>query len=225
MIENLSVREAEEKDIDFIIEAIIAAEKSGSEVVTSCNLFALDEKQFTDVLRNVLSQNMPGYDYFLSGFLIAEKNGEYIGALGSWIESAGGVPSGIIKASCLFPYLEKEKMKLISKNSSVIKGLTIAREEGTLQLEHGYTREKYRRHGVFTELIKQNIKRNISVNKDISKVQGILFKENYKSFQAHLKFGYKVVEEKKVDDPEIFKFFPYNSKVMMEFGGERLANL
>ena len=177
MIEDLSIREAEEKDIDFVIEAIIEAEKSGSGVVTSCNLFALNESQFRDVLRNVLSQNMPDYDYFLSGFLIAEKNGEYIGTLGSWVEGAGGVPSGIIKASCLFPYLDKEKMKLISKNSSVIKGLTIAREEGTLQLEHGYTREKYRRQGVFTELIRQNIKRNISANKDITNVQGILFRE------------------------------------------------
>ncbi len=220
MLEKLIIREATYDDIDFVIETIIESEKSSSNVVSSCKLFALSEEKFKDILTEVLKQNVPNYDYYLSGFLIAEKNGNYVGALGSWYEAADETPSGIIKATLLFPYLDKSKMKDISKNTKVIKGLTVNRKPYTLQLEHGYTREEYRRQGIFSSLIKVNIIRNRKKYKDFETVQGVLFKANYKSFNAHLKIGYKVVEEKHVDDPEVLNFFPFDTKVLMELDKE-----
>lgn len=216
MLEKIHIREATINDIDFVIETIIESEKSSSNVISSCNIFALSEEKFRKILVEILSQNVPNYDYYLSGFLIAENNGEYIGALGSWYEAADETPSGIIKATFLFPYLDRSKMKDISKNTKVIKGLTMNREPHTLQLEHGYTREQYRRHGVFSSLIKANIIRNTKKYNSFEKVQGVLFKANYKSYNAHLKIGYKVVEEKHVDDPEVLKYFPFDTKVLME---------
>jgi RimJ/RimL family protein N-acetyltransferase len=129
----------------------------------------------------------------------------------------------MVKATVLFQYLGAAKFKEINKNTKVIKGLTLNREPGTLQLEHGYTKEKFRRQGIFTNVIKRNIKENLQ-HHNFSKVQGILFNENYKSFKAHLKLGYNVIEEKKVEDPEILKYFPYNSKVLMELSEENFQN-
>ena len=219
MIENLKFRNATSDDVDFVIEAIIESEKSGTEMISSCKIFNFTEKEFKNILREILVQDIPGYDYYLSGFIIAELHGEKIGTVGSWIEASSGTASGMVKATVLFQYLGAAKFKEINKNTKVIKGLTLNREPGTLQLEHGYTKEKFRRQGVFTSVIKENIKGNL---RDYSflKVQGILFNENYKSFKAHLKLGYKVIEEKKVADPDIFKFFPYNTKVLMELSEE-----
>ncbi len=224
MIEELSIRQATVGDIDFVIETIIESEKSGSNVISSCNIFALNELQFKEILKEVLLQNIPNYDYYLSGFLIAEKDGEYIGALGSWFEAPDETPSGIIKATVLFPYLDKLKMKDISKNTKVVKDLSLNRKSKTLQLEHGYTRMPFRRKGVFTRIIKEIILRN-GDEYNFEKVQGILFKENYKSFNAHLKLGYKVVEEKHTYNLEILKFFPYSTKVLMELDKEKFENL
>lgn len=224
MIQGLSIRQATNGDIDFVIEAIIESEKSGSQMVSSCNVFGIGLERFKAILKDVLAQNHRDYDYFLSGFVVAEVNGEYAGALGSWIEAADGTPSGIIKATILFQYLDKSRIKEINKNTRVIKGITAPREAGTLQLEHGYTKEKFRRQGVFTSMIRENIKKNYSLQ-PFSKVQGILFKENYKSFNCHLKFGYEVVDERKVDDPNVLKFFPYNTKVLMELSEEKIAAL
>jgi hypothetical protein len=219
MIENLKFRKANIDDIDFVIEAIIESEKSGTHMISSCKIFNFTEKEFKDILRKILVQDIPGYDYYLSGFIIAELQGEKIGTVGSWVEASGGTASGMIKATVLFQYLCAAKFKEINKNTKVVKGLTLNREPGTLQLEHGYTKEKYRRQGVFINVIKENIKQNI-LHHNFLKVQGILFNENYKSFKAHLKLGYKVIEEKKVEDPDIFKFFPYNAKVLMELSEE-----
>jgi len=225
MICGLTVRQADENDIDFILEAIVESEKSSSDVISSCNVYGLTEEKFREIIGKVLHENVPDYDYYLSGFIIAEKDGEYLGALGSWVEAADETPSGIIKATILFPYLDKDKMREISKTTRVIKGLTMSRQAGTLQLEHGYTREQYRRQGVFTRLIKENILSNLKKNDKIEKVQGALFKANFKSYNAHIKLGFDVVEEKHVDDPEIFKYFPFNTKVLIELNKEKISGL
>ncbi len=221
MIEDLNIRQATANDIDFVIEAIIESEKGTSNMVSSCNIFNLPEIRFKEILKDVLNQDIENYDYYLSGFLIAESNGEYIGASGSWIENVDGTPSGLIKATVLFPYLDKTKMKEINKNSQIIKNLTFARKNGSLQLEHGYVREKYRRQGIFTRLVKENIRRNFDKN-SFSLSQVILFKQNYKSYNANLKVGYSVAEEKRVDDPIILKYFPYDTKVLMEFSEDKI---
>jgi hypothetical protein len=223
MIDNLIFRKANDDDIEFVIEAIIESEKSGSDMVSSCKIFNFTENEFKNILKEILLQDIPNYDYYLSGFLIAEFNGEKIGTVGSWLEAADGTASGMVKATVLFQYLGAAKFKEINKNTKVIKGLTLNREPGTLQLEHGYTKEKFRRQSIFTNVIKRNIKENLQ-HHNFSKVQGILFNENYKSFKAHLKLGYNVVEEKKVEDPEILKYFPYNSKVLMELSEENFQN-
>ena len=221
MIEDLNIRRATINDIDFVIEAIIESEKGTSNVVSSCNIFNLPEVRFKEILKDVLEQDIENYDYYLSGFLVAESKGEYIGASGSWIENIDGTPSGLIKATVLFPFLDRTKMKEVNKNSQVIKNLTFARKNGTLQLEHGYVREKYRRQGVFTRLVKENIKSNYSKNQfPLSQV--VLFKQNYKSYNANLKVGYQVVEEKRVEDPVVLQYFPYNTKVLMEFNQDKI---
>lgn len=220
----MQIRQAAANDTEFIIETIIEAEKSGSDMISSCKVLGLTEENFKEIMRQILHDNIPDYDYDLSGFLIAEKNDEYLGALGSWLEAADGNPSGIIKATILFPYLDKNKMNEISKNSKVVKGFTINRKPGALQLEHGYTREPYRRQGVFTTLIKEHIKRSLNKHAGIDMVQTALSKENFKSLNAYLKLGFEIAEEKHVDDPEILKLFPYDTRVVMELSKSKFPD-
>ena len=225
MIERLTIRQATIEDIPFVIETIFESEKSGSNVISSCKIFELSEDQFSAMLTEVLKQDLENYDYYLSGFIIAELDGEYVGALGSWYEAPDGTASGMIKATVLYQYLDKTKIKSIGTNTRVVKGLALNRDKDTLQLEHGYVREKFRRQGVFSKLLAENIIRNYKRHNGFDKVQGIIFRDNYKSFNAHLKFGYKVVDEKKVDDPEILKFFSYNTKVLVEVDKETILKL
>jgi len=101
MNNDVIIRPATANDIDFVIEAIVESEKSGSNIISSCNIFGLTEEKFKEIIRKVLCENVPNYDYYLSGFIIAEKYGEYVGAMCSWIEAADDTPSGIIKATIL----------------------------------------------------------------------------------------------------------------------------
>jgi len=225
MNNDVIIRPATANDIDFVLEAIVESEKSGSNVISSCNIFGLTEEKFKEIIKKVLRENVPNYDYYLSGFIIAEKYGEYVGAMCSWIEAADEISSGVIKTTLLYPFFDKDKIKEISKNTRVIRGLTVNREPGALQLENDYIREPYRRQGVFTRLIKENILRNKKEHNEIEKAQVTLFKANFKSLNVHIKLGFEIVEEKHVDDPEIFKFFPFDTKVLLELNKEKISRL
>ncbi len=221
---NLIIRKATIDDIDFVSEALIEADKSSSPIVSTCKIFDLAEENYKIILREILIQDIEYYDYYLSGFLIAELNGEYVGASGSWLEAGNGTPSGIIKMTMLLAYLDKANISKIKDNIQIIKGLNPTREPGALQLEYIYIREKYRGQGFFAKIVSENI--NWNLNKyNFSKVQSILFKENSNSYFSFLKFGYKVVEEKKVDNPKVLDFYPFNTKILMELSLERIRQL
>lgn len=158
-LENVTLSRAEESDIDFIIEAILESEKSGSQIISTCKVFGISEEEYKSILHEILKENIGDYEYELSGYLIAKQNGEYIGTSGSWIEGLDGISSGLIKASAFTSYLNKNKIDKMNQNVHLISALTLPRENNTFQLEHIYIREKFRKRGMFSILIKENIKK------------------------------------------------------------------
>ena len=62
-MENLVIREASERDIDFIIETIIEADKSGSNVISACNILNVNEQEYRNILKNILNDNIEGQEY------------------------------------------------------------------------------------------------------------------------------------------------------------------
>ncbi len=223
-MEKLTFKQATEEDIDFVIESIIEADKAGSSVISMCNVFELTEQEYVEILKDVLKMDVEDYDFYLSGFLICKSGDEYVGAAGSWLEGAEGIASGTIKTSILFPYLEKEKTESIKNNLNTIKEISLKRDPGALQLEYVYVREKYRGCGIFYHLASRNILRNLS-KYSFTKVQSVIMKNNYKSYSAFLKFGYKVADEKSTSNPEILKFFSFNARMLLQLEQENLNKL
>jgi len=222
--ENLILRQATENDLEFVIEGIIESEKSGGNIIGTCKIFGISEDEYKNILREILHENVGDYEYSLSGFLIVENKDEYIGISGSWIEQLGGISSGIMKSSIFADYLSKDNYDKLEHNIKLIESISIHREPFAFQLEHIYLRNNFRRLGLFSFLIKENIKRNLS-RYPFTKVQTILFRGNAASYYAHLKFGFNISELKITHDNDIFKYFPYNSKVLMELDSEIIHRL
>ncbi len=225
MIENLSIRNAASQDIDFIIETIIEADKGGTSVISACNILNISEEEYKNILKNILQENIEGQEYSLSGFLIAEINGVQVGALGSWIEGAVGVSSYILYSNILLNYLKREKIQEVLSNFKITKEVSFKREEGAIQFEYGYVKEEFRRKGIYTRLMIESIKRYYPENKNIKKTQGICFKENYKSINAGFKLGFHIVEVKSSENEKLNKIFPYNEKVLLEMGKDKMEKV
>ncbi len=221
---DLTIRQASTDDIDFVIETIIESEKSGSNVISTCKIFDLTEDEYKNILKEVLLEDEGDFYYYLKGFLIAEDNGEFIGASGSWIEALDGISSGIMKTSIFSSYLNFEKLKKMKKDLSIIDSLSIPREPLTFQLEHIYIKDSFRKRGLFSMLIKENIKRNLA-RYPFTKVQTIIYKDNTECYFPLLYLGFKVVKKTESKDSEIYKYYPYNSKVLLELYSEKIQKL
>jgi ribosomal protein S18 acetylase RimI-like enzyme len=214
VINNISFQVAQEKDVDFIIDTIIEAEKSGTETIISTKIFNFDESQFRDTLKSILLSEIPDFDYSLSSFLIAFIDAEPVGALGAWVEEENGYKSGILKANALFQNISKD---LILASRSILEKarlLKIDRTKGAIQLENAYVKSAFRRRGIFTSLIIENIKR--LSNGENKLVQAVLFKENYKSFNAYRKLNFNISEEISSDDEIVKSIYPYSFRVLLE---------
>ena len=222
--DNINLRAAVPSDLEFIIESIIESEKSGSQIISTCNVFGFSEVEYKEILREILLEDINYCEYGLSGFLIAEYNGECVGTYASWIEGLGGISSGILKASILTPFLNKEKVEEMQRNKLFITALALRREVGALQLEYLYVKNNFRRRGLSSLLIKESIKCNLN-RYSFTKVQTILFKDNIPSYCTHLKLGFEVTEEKSADNKNVLKYFPYSSRVLMELYYEKIQRL
>lgn len=62
-MENLVIRVATIHDIEFIIETIIEADKSGSNVISACNILNVNEQEYRNILKNILNDNIEGQEY------------------------------------------------------------------------------------------------------------------------------------------------------------------
>ncbi|MDD5571070.1 MAG: GNAT family N-acetyltransferase [Bacteroidales bacterium] len=216
MKEKITIRRAEEKDIDFLIKAIIEAEKSGTDKISYCNIFKVNETELKNILKEILLEDIEGQELCISGFLIAEVNEKYAGAICSWIECENEVQSKIIKANILFHYLGKERCDNAAATFGFLENIHIEREKSCLQIESVYVENEFRGMGICNKLIKEHVKKHSGKNSSFKKVQIILAKTNDNAYKAYKKIGFEIVKEKFSDNTEILSILPSNRMILME---------
>ncbi|MCL5029597.1 MAG: hypothetical protein M1480_11355 [Bacteroidetes bacterium] len=224
MIENLSIRQATFEDINFIIETIIEADKSSTDKISICNIFSLTKDEYKELLRNILLSGFENNEFSLKGFLIIKNKSNKFGALCSWVEGIDGIANNIISSNLILSFINRERLNNIKENMHLANSLSLDREQNVIQFEYGYVIENQRRKKIFTTLIVESIRKHFNSGHQ-AKVQTILYRDNYKSFLAFEKLGFKVKAERKNEDSDIYKIFSYNSKVLMELDKEQAKEL
>ncbi|MFA6924250.1 MAG: GNAT family N-acetyltransferase [Bacteroidales bacterium] len=224
MKKNIIIRKAEEKDIDFLIKAIIEAEKSGTDKISYCNIFSASESELKNILKEILIEDIEGQELCISGFLIAEIDGKYAGAICSWLECKNDVQSKFIKSNILFHYFGKERCDNAAANFEFLEDLHIEREKNCLQIESVYVENEFRGMGICKELIKEHIKKHSAQNSSFKKVQIILAKTNKNAYKAYKKLGFEIVQGKFSDNKKILSILPSNRMILMECNIEKLKD-
>ena len=212
----ITFKRATENDIDFIAEAIMEAEKSGTDRLSYATVFDYDTNQVNELIKNALLEDIPGQELALSGFIIAYINNEYAGAVCSWIEAAEDISSAVIKANVLYYFLGQETILRASTKAKLIETLNIPREAGTLQIESVYVCNKYRGLGVSNKLILEHIKDAIQTGVDFSQAQIHVAETNEAAVKSYLKLGFKTKIRKKCEDVSVLKILPSDTRIMME---------
>lgn len=213
-MDEILLRPATEKDIDFIIETITEAEKSGTDKIVLCSLFSLNEEEYKLLLREMLNENLEGQPYCISQFLIAESNGEYAGACCAWIESLDGISSTVLTGNLLFGLIDRGKFSNYKELAPLFQGLYIERTPGALQLEFALVRDKFKGRGIAGRIFDELIRQHRIKHAELRSVEFIVAKSNEKAMKAYQKLGYHVTAEKHVEDKRIIELAPSDTVVM-----------
>ncbi len=212
---NFIIKEATEEDLPFLVEAIINAERSGTQTLSYEKLFELDEQQVINNLSKILAEDITGQELCISDFLIAWFDEERAAAICSWIEGEEG-SSAILKSNVLMFGFGKEAFARVLHKAALLEPLNMTREAGALQLESVYVTNKYRGQGVVNLLILAHINKQQSRKRRLKKVQIILAKDNENALKAYIKAGFATVLEKYQTNAEVLKYLPTQTKILME---------
>jgi ribosomal protein S18 acetylase RimI-like enzyme len=216
MMSEVLIRSAAESDIDFIAETIIRAEKGMGNTISYCYLFNLTEEELLEVIRKILLEDIPHFEFSLRSFKIAEVGGIRAGAYAAWIEAAEGIASGFLKTAAFRSFVSREQMQHFRETAAVAETIGISREPGTLQFESIWIREEYRGLGIGNRLVQAQIETLSSEHPGLEKAQVQIIKQNLISLLAHRKYGFQIREEKTSDHPELMRCFSGNTRVLME---------
>jgi len=206
-----NIREATLKDVDFIVNAIIEAEKSGSEILSYSTVFNLSEKQLREMFHDILLEEIDGCEFSITSYLVAEIDNKVVATVGSWIEHKEA-PSSFIKSNLLNYFLPKSSVLYASSKAKITSELFIEHIEGALSLVIVYVSPEHRGHKLFELLTNEHINRNEGVKELAIQVMA----NNIYAIRSYERYGFKKFLSKKSENEKILQFLPFNEKLLMK---------
>jgi len=204
----ISFRKADIQDIDFIIDCIVEAEKSGSSIIANQQIFGLTEVEYRSMLRKILSEDVPGSEYCCDSFFLALDGVRPVGGFAMWLEGEGNQSSNMIKASLLSYSVGVEKWVETRPVLSLISSVMIPRTPKTFQIDAGYVIPDYRGMRISPMMNHFAIKWFIKQYPEITRIQTSCIIENEKSLKTLQHAGFVIINRSQSPDPEIKKYIP-----------------
>ena len=205
------IRDARTGDVDFIVTAIIEAEKSGSNTLSYSTVFNLPETEVRDIMRSMLLEEIDGCEFSLSSYLVAETDGNPVGTIGAWVEKSDA-PSKTIKSNLLGYYLPKSSLVYASRESGVASELIIENVKDALSFVIVYIAPEHRGKGLFSLLADEHLRRNKGVEELYIQVMA----NNHFAIQSYERYGFSKFLVKTCNNPDILNFLPYHEKALMK---------
>ncbi|HHT23875.1 MAG TPA: GNAT family N-acetyltransferase [Bacteroidales bacterium] len=205
------IRKATNKDINFIIEAIIEAEKSNTDKLPLSTLFDLTEEEVKKILFSILNEDIDGCEFSLSSFIVAEHNGKCVAAIGGWVEAMKELSSAAIKANIFNYFMPSKNIQHLNKLQNLIKDIQIERLPETYQLEYVYVKKEYRGNNLFTILLNYHIEKSNSLEVYIQ-----VFGNNKFAIKSYEKSGFEIYQIYHSNNKEINNYLPDDTKILMK---------
>lgn len=210
---SVQIRKATETDIEFIIEGIIAAEKSGTDILSYAQIFQLDEIEIKRIIRNIIEEEISGQEWHLPHFHILEEGNIPAACLSSWLEGKDGI-SSIIKAQAM-AYFLGNIWKESALRLHLVSGIQIPRRPEYIQLECIYTAENYRGKGHAKTLIKHVLTEMKNSFKELKGFEIQLMANNISALHSYTQCGFVLAEEKETSDASILSLLPYHKRISL----------
>ena len=209
------IRPAKIDDINFIVEAIIAAEKGGSNKLSYTSIFGLSENDTAKNLKKMLEEEIDGCELSISSYLVVESENELAAAMGAWIEgSEDGVSSSTIKGNLLSYTLPIEAFLKANEIRHIVSELSIDYIPDTLCLGIIYVKENFRGKNLVAALLEEQIRKALHNRKKID-VYIQVFGNNIPAIKAYKKLGFVESELIISEKSEVTNYLPSQKKILL----------
>ncbi len=217
MMSEYIIRKAVSKDIPFLADVVIGAEKGRSDKLSYATLFNLTEKKVKDFIIAIFEEEVNGCELSLNSFFVAENNGHLIAALGGWVEAfKGEMASSILKSNLISYTFGMEAIAYLKTKADIIKGMLFERNPLSLQLEYLYVSNDFVGKGIDAALIKKHEENALAAYPALEKVQSQVFKNSVFAIKLLMKQGYSIINSFKCNHPDVLRYLPCNEKYIME---------
>ena len=218
MDEEYLIKKATIKDVDFLADVIIGAEKSFTKNLGLANFFELSEEKVKELIIAMLEEEVDGCEFSISSFFIAFYNEKPVGAVGGWLEGFyTGMSSNLLKSNLInFIFPKENVVKAHTKMEMIKEMLQIERPLGTYQIEYGYVDNDHRGKRITDRLMEAHRIYAKQLDPEVTKVQVSCFENNVTSIRMHEKNGFRVIKRYVCDNEKILEYLPSNVKVLLE---------
>lgn len=189
---NYNIRIATTNDIPFLVESVIEAEKAGSDIISYCSLFNINQQKLSEIINNAFTDEVGVVVWDVNTWIVLEDSqGNTIAGLASWIES-----DNLASEKQKFQYLnyvlrpDLNDKDFKTKISQLQKG-ALPRNKNSRQLDFLYTNPNFRGKGIMKMLIGYAIN-----NCSESCLQLQVLSSNYSAIKLYEKMGF--IEERRL---------------------------
>lgn len=209
-------RQANTNDIPFLVDTIIEAEKSGTEILSYSTIFGLNENEVRKYIAEMFLEEIDGCELSVSSFLIAEQDGQIAAAVGAWIEGIEGIPSNVLKGNLLNFTLPKKCIDKAFSLNDILRQSHIEYIPNTIQIGVVYVAKQFRGMNLVSSLIDKQLSQLTQNQLSVSESYIQVFGNNLPAIKAYEKANFKVHLIRETHNKEILNYLPSDTKILMK---------
>lgn len=213
---SFNYRHATLKDVPFLVDTIIEAEKSGTNILTYSTIFGLTEYEARLYITKMFQEEIDGCELSVSSYMIAEYQGQFAASVGAWIEGYDGIPSNIIKGNLLNYILPRKCIEKAALLTSILNETHIECFQNSIQIGVVYVANEYRGMKLAGNLIDRQILRLTEINPKISDIFVQVFGNNTPAIKAYENSQFSVILINEGSNKKVQQYLPSDRKVLMK---------
>lgn len=211
-----SIRKASLRDIGFIVEAIVAAEKSHSDRFGLASFFGLSESNVRGYISDILEEEIVGCEFSLESFMVAVQADDIpIAAVAGWVECHNDeLPSQLLKSNLIGFVYPSEAIQYVRERKDLIQDLVIPRQPGALQIEYVYVSSEHRGQRLAQKLIEAHIAQALQIS-EVSKAEVQLFSNNVGAIKLYNRLRFAIQGRYIAQEKNILEYLAHSEKLLM----------
>lgn len=216
-MDEIIFRKATIKDVSFLVETIIEAEKAGTQILPYATIFDLSEMEVRKYLKEMLMEEIKGCgELSISSYLLAEKENKVMAAASAWLEGEENVPTAILKGNLLNFILPKKSIEKAIKLQKILHELNFDYKANVIHMGAGYVAKEYRGNNLLM-MIKERLLSNLTKeNPDVTEAYVDTFSCSKGALRGSEKLGFYLVESKQSSNDDILIYLPSNKKLFLK---------